>query len=364
MLFPARPRPVNGEATRCYLNRVAWSNGYRSLGLFRDLIPQDNPVPLDWLWDHLDLDSQERQRLCGPLPPEWGPTPMPAWLSLADFNIRHQRWCALCLREDGAIHWSATLKLVSTCTRHGTWLSDTCPRCGRRQPWPAMPPFRCCCGAFWIADQQEAPMLFQQLSSAALHPDSTITLEGITLPGALWTRLVKKISLVVQRDGPRKSGQLPNQDVLHVARNMQKAIVTLISNWPGRLHSLLRDVQDHAPQTTSIQKTFGRLYRTLYVDFPESDFDWLRQGFESYLNTNWQGLLCARNRRLQEATITEHPRVALKEIATQTGISSLQATRLARKKSSCRLWDCLCPRRAQLGQFAQKILPNFSSKNS
>lgn len=331
MLFPIRPRPENGEATRCYINRVAWSNGYRSLALFREIIPESIPVPLDWVYDGLELDAQERQKICGPLPQEWGPTPVPSLFTSADFNARHQRWCSVCLQEGRAIHWSATLKLVSTCWQHGCWLSDTCPRCHRRQPWPAMPPLYCQCGSSWIGSCLQAPPHFQQLSRAVMQPDGMTSLEGILLSGSHWTRLVRKMAIAFRSDFPRAPGNIADQDTLAVNLEMQRLVIDVISDWPDGLHAMLRKIHGNQVRTTSIQKTFGRLYRILYVDLRGVEFDWLRHGFEKYLNTDWQGLLCARNRRLQKATIEAHPRVPLKQLAVSSGISPLQTARLAQK---------------------------------
>ncbi len=72
---------------------------------------------------------------------------------------RHPRWCKPCLRErrlraEGSyfpLAWS--LELHTVCGRHGIRLSDSCPRCGRRQPIIPFAPYlhRCAYCNGWLA---------------------------------------------------------------------------------------------------------------------------------------------------------------------------------------------------------------------
>lgn len=67
-----------------------------------------------------------------------------------------------------------------------------------------------------------------------------------------------------------------------------------------------------------VRKTYGLLYRTIYKDLAEAEFQFLRNAFEDHLKRCWWGTINRRNRRLSTATITAHPKLTIKQVARES----------------------------------------------
>jgi hypothetical protein len=58
----------------------------------------------------------------------------------------------------------------------------------------------------------------------------------------------------------------------------------------------------------------------LYEELSDPCFQFVRDGFESYLREHWWGLVCKRNKLMQRQTIDAHPRHSIRETATAAGV--------------------------------------------
>lgn len=151
-----RPRPAPGEATICYLSRVAQANGFASLGCLKSSLTHQRRPPFQEAIRLLCLSDAERAQIVGPLPRAWGGDPAPHDLNVGHFNLRWVRWCPSCIEESGLVPWYWTLKSTVACLTHKSWLRDACEVCGQGQRWGEAWIGRCACGARLSAQRTES----------------------------------------------------------------------------------------------------------------------------------------------------------------------------------------------------------------
>lgn len=316
--WPVRPRPINGEATLGYMMRVAYSNGYESL---RQLHPTVNSF--NAFCEGVRLTLSESRTLFGPHPSYWGSNELSPGLVVADFNHHFMRWCPMCLGESPYLRGKWTLKLCCVCTRHSVHLFDRCPVCGLAQGIERANFKRCSCGALLAAAAPlNAPPSLVRVTQAI-----EASIFGGSRPSVLprlapheWLRLVRYLGQFSETIQPARPGKISNLHKLEKATFLITGISHLIDNWPINFHALLGAIQRKAEASPSIRRAFGALYRVLYVDLRCESFQFLRDEFEHYLLVHWWGVVCKRNRSLNNQTVVQHPRITLRQAAHQVGV--------------------------------------------
>ena len=328
-----RPRPMELESTIGYLLRIAMANGLPSIrGLYHACC--SSASPFDELRRLLVLKDAEALQLFGPLPACWGQFHSLRGLSVSDFVHSHRRWCPLCLVDRPYQQGRWDLKLVTLCTHHRVWLRDRCPRCGAKQPWTASSLQHCSCGSDLSMGFPEAAGLPVVELTKALQEDLKPTANDVTaLPAAAILsqtqshRLVRTLGQFFPGvNQPSRPGQIARLDDLDVARSIVENTAHLLDEWPAQFFRLLEDIQKAAGPSNSLKRSFGGLYRLLYVELDDPAFQFLRDAFEEHLKTNWWGVVCRRNSRLKASTLESRVRMTTKQAYQATGIwpSTLQ----------------------------------------
>lgn len=318
--YTVRPRPLPRESTLGYLQRVASANGLGSVGQLFASLRSRHQGAFDELCARLRLSDEERALLFGSLPAQWNHPDIPLGLEHADFNSTHGRWCPLCLREGGVLPGQWTLKLVCSCPKHGTWLKESCSRCGANLGWSevAQSEGQCPCGACLMDDDTEEAGGDAQALTLLLCGDSSgmgrlACLSGLSTPAI--HRLVRYLGPFQATTRPPHPGQTLEVHRLDVARGLVTGAACLLANWPTNLHTRIDELRADAPESPSVRRTFDPLYRVLYDALQEAEFRFLRDAFEDYLHVHWWGLICKRNRRLRPETANGHPRLSLPQMA-------------------------------------------------
>lgn len=318
--YAVRPRPLPRESTLGYLQRVASANGLGSVGqLFASLRSRQQGA-FDELCARLRLSDEERAHLFGSLPAQWDHPDTPLGLDHVDFNSTHGRWCPLCLREGGVLPGQWTLKLVCSCPKHGTWLKESCSRCGANLSWSEVVQSegQCPCGARLMDDDTEEADGDVQALTLLLCGDSSgmgrlACLSGLSTPAI--QRLVRYLGPFQATTRPPHPGQTLEVHRLDVARGLVTGAASLLADWPTNLHLKISDIQKEAPGSPSVRRTFDPLYRVLYDALQDAGFRFLRDAFEDYLHDHWWGLICKRNRRMRPETANGHLRLSLPQMA-------------------------------------------------
>jgi hypothetical protein len=134
-----------------------------------------------------------------------------------------------------------------------------------------------------------------------------------------WIRLATFLGQFTDRYQPARSGQVSNLHQLATATNLMTGLASLLDNWPYNYHHLIRAIHRQSKSGSSLQRTFGSLYRVMYRQLKEPCFQFLRDAFECYVHEHWDGIICKRNKSLKPNTIAAHPQLTIKQAAKKAG---------------------------------------------
>jgi excisionase family DNA binding protein len=175
-------------------------------------------------------------------------------------------------------------------------------------------------------------------------------------------RLVMLLGQFTNETFPTKPGKVTGLNRLDIAVRLYVSTNHLLSDWPTHFNELLAKrlrLVRTATNTARLPDAFGSLYRVLYEHLVGDEHQFLRDAFESFLRDHWWGVLCRRNKRLQERTVGRHPQVSLCQARAQTGIAGSRVKRLLRAEAvSADVIDTRAGR--QLTLLDERDLPQLS----
>jgi hypothetical protein len=322
--LPIRLKPHLGESLHAYLVRVAGAYCYASPRLFCNTVKRRYGNDSVTVLAALGLTPADIQQLQGPAPPYCPLTAqLPGGLSADDFCRDAMRWCPDCLRSGEYIRASWCIKFSCVCPIHKTLLLDRCAACGSIQRMERASLARCRCGSYLaraqsvLADDELLPV--QEAFAAAVAACDGSAYPRLT--ASEWVRLFHFMAVIEPLDGSARTGRPAGLQRVPIAMAYTRQLSRLLQDWPNGFHDLLAKRQQNAKRSFSIQKTFGRLYRWLYVELGAPAFQFLRDGFEEYLNDNWRGPICARNRRMRDTARKHYGSTTIRELANKVGTS-------------------------------------------
>lgn len=327
-----RPRPIPREAAAGYVIRVAQANGYATpRQLWHALQSSQPPATLEDLIKRVGVSSRAAASLVGPLPHYWrSPANCAPKLTASDYNHSLMRWCPCCLELSPHLRGVWGLKLQCVCTTHRIMLVGRCPTCGATQRFERSDIARCPCGGRLAAAERLAASPLQcRIGNSLVH--GSIGNVSSTLPelsAAEWHRLVRYLGQFTLQSQPQRPGQIAGLHRLEVAAAAIANTALLLDTWPQHFTALLAAIQSREPRTQSLARSFGRLYRILYMDLQAPCFEFLRRAFEGYLHENWWGYIGRRNRSLRADTVSRHPRMSVDEAAKLAGTAPSVARHL------------------------------------
>lgn len=321
-LLPLRPRPMAEELPGGYLVRLTEILGVDSPRTLRSSVAAQFGTGHRTLQQALCLSDEEWARLQGPWLHYCDEVDLlPQGLARADFSLVLMRWCPLCLRESMHLRFYWSIKLVCWCDRHRVMLLDSCPRCGttQRLERPRLSP--CECGF----DLTRAPTAAGTDALTDVQGRLIAGLHGglldarFDLPVVGWLKLLRIADQIFDSHRARKTGQVSGLDHVEVSSRQSTALGQLLHDWPRGFHTVLDTHQDARQGSFSISKTYGRIYKWLYVYLADPCFYFLREAFEAYLNEHWWGLVCRRNRNFSNRTQASHGRQTVAASARAAG---------------------------------------------
>ena len=211
--------------------------------------------------------------------------------------------CVKCLNESGYCRRVWDCSLVTVCPIHECLLVDTCPKCKRRLKAIRNRLSVCLCGCDWselqpdlrreheIAVSRSIYQLCGLLpldhhSKEGLNPLQTLALQEFVVVLTFIAGLECEMSWATGR--PSKSIKLRNDDLhAYITKAYQ-----VFEDWPHNFHQFLDkkskgDVRLNPRDgklDTALKEEFGALFKRLYCELREPQFDFLREAFAQYLN--------------------------------------------------------------------------------
>lgn len=327
--LPVRPRPCSGELAHGFLARVAQANGYETPAMLLTAMRQVGIQGKDGIPRYLQIMKDEWSRLGGPWPRHCDcEDHLLPGLERCDYVHGIFRWCPACLAAAPYLRSAWAIKFCITCLDHGTYLIDLCPRCKRQQRIEHFGKLRCICGqSLTDCSIQPAPAKVLELQAAFLRRSGhELEIALPQLSPSAWVKFLLRVAALVAPDRKGRTGQIAGLHRVSTAVAAVDQAAQILLKWPTGFHALLAEIQAKSDTSFSLPQTFGRLYRWLYVDLADSEFAFLREGFEAYLLEHWWGVVCRRNQRVS-ASVGQQ-RMTIQEAAKRSGAAPSQIKQL------------------------------------
>lgn len=256
-------------------------------------------------------------------------------------QLRTARICPACLREHGYVHRTWELTVVTTCPPHKCLLVDECPRCHRSIPFLRQRLNFCRSGH--NLRNIEAASVKEDEMELTRRVHALCNLEGA------WERtehnsdlgalelgdLIQIVSLITSQYY-RASYGCGARAVDTTTRWLRRAIklkdvhgllyktMHVFREWPNNFFDFLnwrvRHLQSNV-RTAGVQRDFGELWSVLYRKPLSPAFDFVRDAFDIYLRSFWQGGHASQIRRLKEGQtryVSKPQALKILEIASET----------------------------------------------
>jgi hypothetical protein len=210
--------------------------------------------------------------------------------------------CVRCLAESGFCRRVWDCSLVTVCPIHECLLLDVCPKCTRRLRAIRNRLSVCVCGCDWTELQPDlrreheitvSRRIYQLCgllpldhhSKERLNPLQDLGLQDFVIVLTFIAGLECEMSWATGR--PSKSIKLRNED-LHT---YMTAACQVFEKWPRTFHQFLdkkskgnvRLNPRDGKLDTVLKEEFGALFKRLYRDLREPQFDFLHEAFAQYL---------------------------------------------------------------------------------
>jgi TniQ protein len=316
------PKPEKDEGFISYLLRLTEANGYDTPSWILSLSGIDY-MELQWKFTFVFSCSEEFKKfakltgnalsdligllyLTAPPPKDitcdgnynfYG-----AFLNRSIIRPHCPKVCVQCLNESGYGRRVWDCSLVTACPIHECLLLDTCPKCKRRLRAIRNRLSVCVCECDWselrpdLRPEHEITVsrrIYQLCGLLPLdHPAKerhnslqSLALQDFVIILTFIAGLNCEMSWATGR--PSKSIKLRNEDLhTHITNAYQ-----VFQNWPRNFHQFLDkkskgdvrfDPRD-GKLDTALKEEFGALFKRLYRDLQEPQFDFMREAFAQYL---------------------------------------------------------------------------------
>ena len=314
---------MSGESVYGYLLRLSSANGFERPRELWKAMSKAGCVDVRIYFKALGTESKE---LSAPAP---GYADLPVQshgLADSEFNLSHFRWCSLCMAESPYLRAEWGLKAFVACTRHKVMLVERCNDCGELQRWERGALTSCPCGcqltvgAPTVADPSLLSIMSGIMSAIKGGGQFSVADTPLALSLAQGLRLLEYLGQYADGPMPSRPGQLMGLHGLDVALRVTRGAVQLLHDWPNGFRSRLEAILAEDTSTgLSVRRVFGRLYRVLYTDLRDPEFQFLRDAFETFLHDRWQGVIGRRNRSFRPEFFGRQRRVVLTRFARGAG---------------------------------------------
>lgn len=281
------------ESLMGYRCRVAGANGYNTWGQFKRAW-----IDAASIRSGLDLLHTET---CSFLGVELSDKSPQAESILRLKDIR--RVCPACISEAPFLRSAWEHALLPHCLDHERLLIGHCPVC-TKQLRHTRTGITCCgsCGCDLRMTQPAPPTeisLLERLLAdriAGIASDNRQELGTFTSLSATGLEnlafLLGSYVVNARLSKPRKT---PVRSDVCKAAEVISAADQLMSNWPDSFIELLDRQRKHQANCKRIQTHVGYLYRAVYKEFHQPEFQFLRQVLDRYIESHWDGLISSKN---------------------------------------------------------------------
>ncbi len=227
-------------------------------------------------------------------------------IAYGQVTYTHPRVCIECLRESLVERRVWELGLMVACARHGCYLIDACPECGRLlERWQSDIHICTCRHDLRNSQSRTADERIVALSAVIEFasdriPESPVpNKESAGFPVEMWNLTLNELLQLIFFLGNTLKG-----DILHSRRRGEKVsdvrksvpivnkAAQVLEHWPGEF---LRILKSNIPENNNIvvqytiPTVFGYFYLRLYDRFSGPSFSFLHDAFRLLILKHWRG---------------------------------------------------------------------------
>lgn len=226
------------------------------------------------------------------------------------WNAKYARFCPHCLDENPTWRIEWELLFYDVCPKHKCILLDQCGQCERSISWKREHLLNCDCGILLSSllakrcSENQARFSLTMLQSI----DVDRSIKDISPMAEIEHLSISEIQKFVRLTGRHKylktawgSKHIPNQNCLSISLELTNVAADVLVNWPESFYSSLKETEYDfhlKNNSTRIKDCFGALYSTIFSQFTDTNFNFIREAFSDYVVTNWRGPIAERNKRV------------------------------------------------------------------
>lgn len=212
-----------------------------------------------------------------------------------------RRVCPLCLMQAEYMRSAWHISLAPYCLEHRYLLIDHCPECGKSLDNHCATIANCRCGfdLRFVEKSYES----KTVPDLAWLIAARVSVAPLPILNSVWpvqhlsARGLERLTLLLGSyatfSNITKPRKVATRSDVRNALAIVDAAQKIIGNWPTSFYELLdgmRDENDH-----HIQSYLGHIYRAIYHELIEPEFDFLRKAMDDYVALHWDGLITCKN---------------------------------------------------------------------
>ncbi|MDR6885418.1 TniQ family protein [Bacillus sp. 3255] len=306
-----RPDPNLDESLRGYLARLASVNNITTMELYKELglnsgRHQMNVFMLKKAFslDEIAMKLQKQVKILYELTFHkkflcfTGKEEIVNYIGRMGINCGGTKVCPLCLKESPHFRKVWDINLVTVCPNHNILLNAACSNCDREIRIDNKVFLRCKCGLDYIklttqvVDNCEcyfAEQVNSVLSGASINMNSDLK----TFNFADLVYLIMRLANVISSIRFEEYLQFRSKEILKLHQIIQNTVRIFIG-WPNNFFSFLDELMTLEKQKKydHYKNSFRRLFKLFYYELINSNYDFIRNQFESFIVNNWkEGLM-------------------------------------------------------------------------
>jgi ribosomal protein L37AE/L43A len=355
MKLLTRPRPVCGESAPGYLLRLATANGYPNptwltrafdarfpaavfvpttadliaqlVGISRDQAKQALYLPAD---EDAVLGLDTEHNVCGSI------------VKRRFIRVGPARVCMPCLQAKSFVPAAWDLSIFQVCPDHSQPMQRACPKCATPLTYHRRDLWTCTCGASLVDIATDQDPVTPNVAGLAriLSDKAGGYVEGCNTVDHGFPRQLMHLTLqetlnLIFLVGISNYGITWSTGQKLAAEGTEKKLFNTLCNaanvladWPKHFHHLLKHGACADGNPTSLFKSLGPAYETLFKNTRHTSLDFVWEEVEAYVENVWVGHYTRKHTRISETTATHIPASQAAEMLgiSETSVGALMET--------------------------------------
>lgn len=221
--------------------------------------------------------------------------------------------CPSCLKENPYVRKQWEIKFITTCLEHKSLLIDKCPECKKKIKWNRSQINICDCKLDWTNIEQRNLEADELEVTKYLYNSLGLPVSSLKVPNEnpLYDLSAKGVALCLIFIASQYAGKIDTLGKHLMPKRENETLHELFvrafnvyKNWPHNFYAFLdwrRENQNNSKHGWGLLKEFREYKSALYRQMASKELDFLREAFDSYLLTHWNGGHISALKRFNQA---------------------------------------------------------------